>query len=136
MKSSNVIIHQLGVYESVRQLRRLHCSIELMPQTNCEYDILVNNHTRVEVKVTDSLAPWSFNIHRHGIIGSERIDYFVFIVKNATQMGLKNGLYLIVPSRYVTKKSFRISPCIIFKKWHSNVSNWKEIASFAPSPNS
>lgn len=105
------------------QLRRYRLSVSMMPIIGCEYDLMVNGHIRIEVKVADlitepnGLRSWQFNIHRHGKMPKVKPDFYIFTLRPIPDFGFKKNSYLIVPGHLIKKPILRISIKTLFRDW-------------------
>ena len=115
--------------------------LQWMPHTDSPFDLLVDNKTRVEVKVSHTLqylykrnrlGVWRFNLHRHGVIARGAADFFVFVIPPIKALGMAYYIYLVVPAKEVEGKyDVGISPRSLLLKWGRYAGRWQDIKLFS-----
>lgn len=61
-------------------LRTYGHKVELMKQTHCKFDILMDGNIKIEVKSASfgNDKTWVFNIHRNNVLDEKEVDFYVF----------------------------------------------------------
>ena len=94
------------IVENAAKLLRLHgFQAQKMPLYRCKYDILVNYHIRIEVKVCDkqaisqngySYTTWRATLQRNGKLSNNFVDFFWISLLGLPE--IKEPTHLIIPS--------------------------------------
>jgi len=68
---------------------------------NSSFDVLVGGVFRIEIKtarccINKGVPRWRFNIHRHGKMTEEEVDFYILRLENVPYH--KSALHLLVPS--------------------------------------
>lgn len=106
-----------------------------MPQNYCPFDLLVAGRLKIEVKVSETMrkpksegAGWFFNIHRHGVVSSVPIDFYILCIPNFKNFGFKTGIYLVIPGRKIGKRlTVSVSVRSLFNQFSKYINKWKPL---------
>ena len=119
---NRIVKHELPKRRVAARLRRAGLIVRSVPSTY-GYDLLINEHTRVTLRVAFPSSrkhrvtvagrtyhyryrTWHFNFHHHGQLDERYTDYFVCIAVNPRQPSREETF--VIPWEHVTGKTFSL----------------------------
>ena len=132
-------LHNQALLRTIGQLRSRKLQCQVMPVNASPFDLLVGGVARVEVKA--ALAPlarkgfsattWAFNLHRHNVLSTDKVDFFALFLPPMVSLGFKNGISLIIPAGDVAgRKAIAITARSLMVRWGKYYDRWDDIKKF------
>lgn len=140
--NAKIDLHRKAVATTAGKCYRFSQSVKLMPEVNCGFDILLDGAVKLEVKAAKEIhrslegsAYWLFNIHRHGVIHREKIDFYILYLPPLKNWGFKSGISLVIPGSEINCKTISISARSLMVIWSKWFNRWDLIKAVLKSQN-
>lgn len=129
--------HERAVAAVADRLRSLGMSTLKMPRHGCPFDLLANDHVRIEIKSTEVDGKWLFNIARNGKLHLGSVDFYVLNIPPVKELGFNKPIRIVVPaSRIEPKSSVCISVHNLTSRWAKYINCWEPVVEKGRRPRS